>query len=995
MNMLQKRNHLSMAIVSAMALGLSACGGGGGGVRQTTPPPVTPPPTTTPGFTPTIPVDASLTNIAPPTVAAEAAPATFADPSLARMHVLINSAGALGAGKIGTGVTIGFVDSGVNRNHPSLTGRVLANFTHVGSGNDLSVDDKVGHGTTVASLAAGKSMPANYLSQDASGNYTVSRSSTWPGGVAQGAGVVSSRIIGDAPPKDDGTGQGGNEIMAGQGYGDFFKAINAELAGAGARIINNSWGGLYWNDPALTIELATAWKDFVVNRGGLVVFASGNDGANASLRPNPSDNAALPSMDNGDPVLEKGWITVGALDPNTPTQLTSYSQECGIAKNYCMVAPGNVVITKQYDSSGQYGLFNGGGTSYAAPQIAGAAAVVWAQFPYFNNDLVRQTLLGTAKDLGAPGVDTVFGWGLLDVTKAANGPGTFAWGDVTVSFSGNSIWRNSISGSGGLTKQGPGTLTLTEAQNYTGGTLVSGGALDIRNGLARSSLTVSNAARAYVSGTIGGNVSLAEGQFYGGRDAGAAVTGNFFMDRRSELGVWLGSPLRVTGTFGVGGTLTGDSGGILSILGVRTGYTTSSRELLVSATGGLSIAGGKFASVRAAPNVFLDATVSYDANNVFLNINRINVAAAAAGMGLSSASLQSATRVESAMGAIDSGAFAPGSTFVAGAGDIQQVQSAALAEATLRSLSGQMHAATAALTLEAMDAGRRAMGDRFDILSGKAALQGAWMRDLSRSGALQQAGFSGMDYRMEGWMLGHDVRFGRDGLIGFAAMRMEGDGWMSELGDRARNRQTEAQVYAGWLRGHGYLRGALGAGQFDREIERNLQLGYRHEGVSTLQGGRYLFANAEGGYRFDAGALALTPYAGAQYASLRDRGFNEIGGGGFGLRADGWNLDRWQAHAGLRASREWALSDGMRLTLDARGEWQRAYGGEGGMLASFTGLEQWLPIGSMGLAQRGRLLGLGIGLDSRNGQWVRLDYSHRSSDRGQGGLVQLRYLRGF
>ena len=55
------------------------------------------------------------------------------------------------------------------------------------------------------------------------------------------------------------------------------------------------------------------------------------------------------------------------------------------------------------------GLYQGGGTSYAAPQVAGAAAVVWAAFPYFNNDQVRQAILGGAKDLGAAGVDNVFG----------------------------------------------------------------------------------------------------------------------------------------------------------------------------------------------------------------------------------------------------------------------------------------------------------------------------------------------------------------------------------------------------------------------------------------------------------------------------------------------------------------------------------------------------------------------------------------------------------
>ena len=94
------------------------------------------------------------------------------------------------------------------------------------------------------------------------------------------------------------------------------------------------------------------------------------------------------------------------------------------------------------------------GTSLAAPQVSGAAALVWQAYPYFSNDLVRQTLLGTADDLGAPGLDPVFGYGELDVGKAVNGPSKFDWGDVTVNFSGSSSWNNPISGAGGLIKQG-------------------------------------------------------------------------------------------------------------------------------------------------------------------------------------------------------------------------------------------------------------------------------------------------------------------------------------------------------------------------------------------------------------------------------------------------------------------------------------------------------------------------------------------------------------
>src|SRR5690606_6599728 len=221
-----------------------------------------------------------------------------------------------------------------------LTGRVTRNFVNVDPAtNDTSVDDKVGHGTIVASLAAGRAATGQYLNSDGSNSGQTGR---WGGGVAQDAMVVSSRIISDEPPEDDGSGEG-NEIGAGQGYGDYFEAINAELADAGARIINNSWGGLYWNDPALTTELANAWKDFVVDRGGIIVFANGNAGRDAGLRPEPSDNARLPTLAN-DAALEKGWLAVAALDPDNPTRLTDYSQECGSAMNYCLAAPGDVVF---------------------------------------------------------------------------------------------------------------------------------------------------------------------------------------------------------------------------------------------------------------------------------------------------------------------------------------------------------------------------------------------------------------------------------------------------------------------------------------------------------------------------------------------------------------------------------------------------------------------------------------------------------------------------
>ncbi|MBK6924479.1 MAG: S8 family serine peptidase [Thermomonas sp.] len=198
------RRLASALLPLSIALALAACGGGGGGnVRPTPPPPTTP---TGPGFTPTVDNDSSLTTLNPPAIPAQGVPVSLTDASINRHLSLTNALGALGAGLKGQGVTIGFVDSGVNRSHPTLTGRVTQSFIHVSSPpNDLSVDDKVGHGTVVASLAAGRPAP---------GLYSGGETGNWGGGIAQSASVVSSRIIGDARPDDDGSGKVTKSVRA-------------------------------------------------------------------------------------------------------------------------------------------------------------------------------------------------------------------------------------------------------------------------------------------------------------------------------------------------------------------------------------------------------------------------------------------------------------------------------------------------------------------------------------------------------------------------------------------------------------------------------------------------------------------------------------------------------------------------------------------------------------------------------------------------------------
>ena len=955
---------------TTIALVLTACGGGGGGgTVRSDPPPATP---TGPGFTPTVVNDASIV-VNPPAVPVLGAPVTFTDPAINKHLSLTNAAGALGAGLKGQGVTIGFVDTGINRNHPALSGRVGASFIHIDPNtNNTSVDDVVGHGTTVASLAAGRPV---------TGTYSGGQLGNWGGGIAQNASLVSSRIINDKRPDDDGSGAG-TEIHAGEGYGDFFKAINGELADAGAKIINNSWGGLYWKDPALTTELATAWKDFVVNRGGIVVFANGYSGEDSRYVDNPSDNARLPTLAN-DAQLEKGWLTVGALNPDAPNQLTSYSQRCGTAMNYCLVAPGNTVFIDPQAKTGDasYKLYQGGGTSYAAPLVSGAAAVVWSAFPYMSNDQVRQLLLGGAKDLGATGVDPVFGWGLLDVTKSAMGPSNFAWGDFAVAPSSNSVWRNEIIGNGGLIKNGSGVLTLTEAGKFSGATQVNSGGLDVRKGLL-SNVSIAGAGTLWGSGAFAGNISN-DGRFFTGANAATTIGGNYQQSASGNLGVWLGNALRVSGTASLNGTM--------SILGVKSGYTTSTKETLLNAGGGVN---GTFSVLKAAPNVFLDASLAYDPNNVFLNINRIDVTKAVAGMGLEGIGVASAVRVEAAMQAIDLqlGGVTPGgigASFIDAAGALQQSSSKANADLSLRSLSGELLSASTALTLAGIDAGRRVLGQRIDSLALAPKQVGGWYRDLNSSGQWAQAGLDGVGMESSGQMFGNDWRVGTHALLGVAINKQEQSSWLGALGDRSRGHQRELQFYAAGWQGPWQLQAQLSSGSFQRQIQRNLVLGNLQDAVATQLSGHYLGAYAELGRRFEAGGVMLTPYLGTHYAQVANAGFDERGSTGFGLRANAWDASRWQAMAGVRAARQWRLGD-VPMQMDARAEWQHTLATQGALLdASYVGLSQWAPLQGMSLAQRGQVVGVGLSARLRQHTQFRFDISRRASQLGASTMAVL------
>ena len=896
-------------VLSSFGMALAACGGGGGGAVKADPPPASqPPPAPLPS------------------------PVVYAPQAEYSGHLtLTNTAPARAAGLNGSGVRIGIVDSGVNRNHPALQTRVVANLTYISSsGNNLAVDDVVGHGTAVAQVAAGTAFGA------------------WPGGIAPGAQLVSARIISDTPPTDDGSGQG-NEVNGALGL----KSIHQDLINRGVRIMNNSWGGLYWTDLNATAPIADEYRPFIMANGGLVVFATGNEG-----RADPTDMAALPSKPGPNGTmpaadLERGWLAVTAIDPTNIHSLdkgsdgTVYANACGVAMYYCLAAPGTVVVTGTNDPYNAPEYWRWKGTSFAAPQVSGAAALVWQAFPYFNNDLVRQTLLGTAKDIGAAGVDPVFGYGLLDVGKAVLGPARFDWGTVTVAFTGTSTWGNAISGAGGLTKQGTGRLELTGVNSYQGATNVEAGTLASLFTVPGNA-NVSAGANLELRGGVAGNLENL-GTVTTRTTAGHLVTGNYHQGSNARFAFEIGAPLAVAGQAII-------DGGDAQVVGIAQGYTRSAREGILTAAGGVT---GKFDTLSAGSGVFLEATLGYGDYEIWLDITRLDVSATASAMGFTAASLSGAQRVEGAFDAIDNGQVPAGDDggdgFLAAAGAIQRSPTAMAAQQTLESLSGDLHAGDTAFALMAVEGGRHALEDRLDAQDG-AQVATQW---ADRSGLQRR---SGTQFSMDtqGWTLGQDYRLRDDVIVGGAFGETLGMGFRGDRGDRERNRQVEGQLYAQWELGASYLLGRVSHGVMERQARRDILLGDTAFGVDSDYHNRYTSMGLQLGQRWALEQGGLTPYVGVQSVRMSRDGFTEDGAVGFGLSTARSTFEASQALAGVRFDRQWWAGN-TRLGLNGRLEWQRTLSQSGTDInARFTGMDVWSPIVGEALARDIGVLGVGV-----------------------------------
>ncbi|HEX8444213.1 MAG TPA: S8 family peptidase [Allosphingosinicella sp.] len=374
-----------------LALTLAGCGGGGTSTPpapvSSLPPPAPPPPSPPPPPPPPPPAPAPTPSPTPTSV-------NFNDSEYQRSNgaVAAGAISAYNAGGTGQGVKIAVLDGGINPNLAEFAGRIDPASVDLVMNRPIS--DTEGHGTAVAAIAA------------AGRN----------GGQIQGVAFASTILaLNSADPnncdKDDGCQHSGSAIAQG-----------IDLARTnGARVINISLGGEGASSAVLqAVSRAT-------QAGIVIVVSAGNDGTKA-IGSNPDDFAAgLAGAGNGLVII------AGAHD--SARNIAGFSNRAGTGQQVYLAALGDRI--RSFDHTGQPFLFSG--TSFSAPVISGAAALLASAFPNLTGRQIAEILLNSADDAGTPGTDGTFGRGILNIGRAfqPQGQTSLAGSQVAISTGSN------------------------------------------------------------------------------------------------------------------------------------------------------------------------------------------------------------------------------------------------------------------------------------------------------------------------------------------------------------------------------------------------------------------------------------------------------------------------------------------------------------------------------------------------------------------------------
>lgn len=268
-------------------------------------------------------------------------------------------------GNKGAGINVAIIDTGINYNHPDLRDNYRGGYDFVN--DDIDPLDDNGHGTYCAGIIAAADNNVGVI------------------GVAPEANIYSLKTV-------NSTGSGS--------ISDLIAAIEWAIETHEDADTSNDIQIISMSQASKSrVTALEAVCSQAYDSGILLVAAAGNDGNIEGA----GDSVVYPGA-------YSSVIAVAAID--SLNKRASFSSTGPAVE---LTAPGVNVLSISY----QDGLTSLNGTSMACPHVAGTAALVLAANPSFTNDKVRDRLAQTATDLGTPGRDKLYGYGLVNAEAAA------------------------------------------------------------------------------------------------------------------------------------------------------------------------------------------------------------------------------------------------------------------------------------------------------------------------------------------------------------------------------------------------------------------------------------------------------------------------------------------------------------------------------------------------------------------------------------------------
>lgn len=520
---------------------------------------------------------------------------------------MIGAQGAYNRGFTGSGVTVAVGDSGFD-----TTNAALINKLNIALGRNFLVQNGGTYDPTQLSPQTIVD-PQNPNAKDSHGSHVAGIIAAQKfdnvdmHGVAYDATVIPIRtIVANKAPYGYAPGIDSNAAPL-----DYFASLQGVMvynASYGPSVPDGAPPQTVWSNTLPSQAEAQSILN-VLHAGKIIVAATGNDREdNPVAGRNPSGMALYPYIQpahantgvyddertgaNLSSFQNQNGLIIGVMSVGSDKTAAYYSNYCGVTASWCVAAPGG----DQKNNLGVYSTVPDNtyaalqGTSMAAPTVSGAIAVLIQANPTYNAQDLSHLLFATTEDLGAPGVDATFGYGLIRLDRATDGPTTLAANtNVPVAANTTTYWSQLLNTQGDFTKSGDGILSISGRTNAGGnvfaalGTLAVDGTLSMSSG---NSLSVAQPATLAGFGTINGSTTIA---------------GTLSPGKMANIG-----DLIANGAVAPGTVLSGNSVGSLTFNGNVT--LTSTAVTRIDIDGTLKVPGG--------PNTY-DKIYVTGAGNVF------------------------------------------------------------------------------------------------------------------------------------------------------------------------------------------------------------------------------------------------------------------------------------------------------------------------------------------------------------------------------------------